>query len=162
MSDLLGITANPRETYVRKKVILTRISRILRIRQKEDADAFVLGLPKNMDGTEGDRAIITREFGYKLGEASGLPIFYQDERLTTVSAERMLIDADVRREKRKKSSIRLPPQSFCNPISTRMANNKKPLNQIDKDILLANCAKYVNIKVSRRPASKGELQWQIF
>ena len=70
--------------------------------KKEDADAFVLGLPKNMDGTEGDRAIITREFGYKLGEASGLPIFYQDERLTTVSAERMLIDADVRREKRKK------------------------------------------------------------
>ena len=61
-----------------------------------------MGLPKNMDGTEGDRAIITREFGYKLGEASGLPIFYQDERLTTVSAERMLIDADVRREKRKK------------------------------------------------------------
>ena len=54
-----------------------------------------------MDGTEGDRARITREFGDMLAEASGLPVFYQDERLTTVSAERMLIDADVRREKRK-------------------------------------------------------------
>lgn len=61
----------------------------------------MLGLPKNMDGTEGDRARITREFGDILAEASGLPVFYQDERLTTVSAERMLIDADVRREKRK-------------------------------------------------------------
>ena len=54
-----------------------------------------------MDGTEGDRAKITREFGDMLADASGLPVHYQDERLTTVSAERMLIGADVRREKRK-------------------------------------------------------------
>lgn len=74
----------------------------MRIRKKEDADAFVLGLPKNMDGTEGDRAAVTRQFGDMLEEASGLEVLYQDERLTTVSAERMLIDADVRREKRKK------------------------------------------------------------
>ncbi|MBQ9276449.1 MAG: Holliday junction resolvase RuvX, partial [Clostridia bacterium] len=51
--------------------------------------------------TEGDRALVTREFGDALQAASGLPVVYQDERLTTVSAERMLIDADVRREKRK-------------------------------------------------------------
>lgn len=103
VSDLLGITANPRETYVRKKGDMDAdIAYFCEYAKKEDADAFVLGLPKNMDGTEGDRAIITREFGDKLGEASGLSIFYQDERLTTVSAERMLIDADVRREKRKK------------------------------------------------------------
>lgn len=70
--------------------------------KREEADAFVLGLPKNMDGTEGDRAVVTRQFGDMLQEASGLPVLYQDERLTTVSAERMLIDADVRREKRKK------------------------------------------------------------
>lgn len=70
--------------------------------KKEDADAFVLGLPKNMDGTEGDRAAVTRQFGDMLEEASGLEVLYQDERLTTVSAERMLIDADVRRDKRKK------------------------------------------------------------
>lgn len=55
-----------------------------------------------MDGTEGDRAVVTREFGDMLEKASGIPVYYQDERLTTVSAERMLIDADVRREKRKK------------------------------------------------------------
>lgn len=102
VSDLLGITANPRETYWRKKGdIDADIRYFCEYAKKEDADTFVLGLPKNMDGTEGPRAEVTREFGTLLAEASGLPVVYQDERLTTVSAERMLIDADVRREKRK-------------------------------------------------------------
>ena len=56
----------------------------------------------NMDGTEGPRAELTRAFGEALREKSGLEVVYMDERLTTVSAERMLIGADVRREKRKK------------------------------------------------------------
>ncbi len=103
VSDLLGITANPRETYVRKKGDTNAdIAYFCEYAKREDADVFVLGLPKNMDGTEGDRAVVTRQFGDMLQEASGLPVLYQDERLTTVSAERMLIDADVRREKRKK------------------------------------------------------------
>ena len=103
VSDLLGITANPRETYVRKNGdINADIAYFCEYAKREEADAFVLGLPKNMDGTEGDRAVVTRQFGDMLQEASGLPVLYQDERLTTVSAERMLIDADVRREKRKK------------------------------------------------------------
>lgn len=103
VSDLLGITANPRETYVRKKDdVSADIAYFCEYAKKEDADAFVLGLPKNMDGTEGERAQVTREFGDLLEKASGFKVFYQDERLTTVSAERMLIDADVRREKRKK------------------------------------------------------------
>jgi len=59
-------------------------------------------LPINMDGTEGERALATREFADKLHEISGLPIAFIDERLTSVSAERMLIEADVRRENRKK------------------------------------------------------------
>ena len=103
VSDLLGITANPRETYVRKNGDTNAdIAYFCEYAKREEADAFVLGLPKNMDGTEGDRAVVTRQFGDMLQEASGLPVLYQDERLTTVSAERMLIDADVRREKRKK------------------------------------------------------------
>ena len=103
VSDMLGITANPRETYVRKTDdINADIAYFCEYAKKEDADAFVLGLPKNMDGTEGDRAAVTRQFGDMLEEASGLEVLYQDERLTTVSAERMLIDADVRRDKRKK------------------------------------------------------------
>lgn len=103
VSDFLGITANPRETYVRKKNdVDADIAYFCEYAKREDADAFVLGLPKNMDGTEGPRAEVTRQFGDMLEKASGIPVYYQDERLTTVSAERMLIDADVRREKRKK------------------------------------------------------------
>ena len=102
VSDLLGITANPRETYVRKKGdAASDVAYFCEYAKMEDADAFVLGLPINMDGTEGARAEVTREFGDALAAASGLEVIYQDERLTTVSAERMLIEADVRREKRK-------------------------------------------------------------
>lgn len=102
VSDLLGITANPRETYVRKKDnVAYDVAYFCDYARREDADAFVLGLPKNMDGSEGERARITREFGDMLKDASGLPVYYQDERLTTVSAERLLIEADVRRDKRK-------------------------------------------------------------
>lgn len=102
VSDLLCIGANPRETYVRKKGDMAAdIAYFCDYAKREDADMFILGLPKNMDGTEGDRARVTREFGDMLKDASGLPVVYQDERLTTVSAERMLITADVRREKRK-------------------------------------------------------------
>ena len=102
VSDMLGITANPRETYVRKgKTFEDDINYFVKYAKEEDADAFVIGLPINMDGTEGPRAEVTREFGDALKEASGLQVIYVDERLTTVSAERMLIGADVRREKRK-------------------------------------------------------------
>jgi len=60
-----------------------------------------LGLPINMDGTEGERAIATRQFGDLLANKTGLVVKYLDERLTSASAERMLIEADMRREKRK-------------------------------------------------------------
>ena len=103
VSDLMGICANPRETYVRKKDDPAADAEYFaEYAKREDADAFVLGLPKNMDGTEGPRAEITRQFGDLLKETSGLEVVYVDERLTTVSAERMLIGADVRRDKRKK------------------------------------------------------------
>ncbi len=102
VSDMLGITANPRETYVRKgKTFEDDIKYFVNYAKTEDADAFVIGLPLNMDGTEGPRVEVTREFGEALREASGLDIIYVDERLTTVSAENLLISADVRREKRK-------------------------------------------------------------
>lgn len=102
VSDLMGICANPRETYVRKGNAREDAEYFAAYAAREDADAFVVGLPRNMDGTEGPRAAVTREFGELLSKVSGLPVIYIDERLTTVSAERMLIDADVRRDKRKK------------------------------------------------------------
>ena len=63
VSDMLGITANPRETYVRKgKTFEDDINYFVKYAKEEDADAFIIGLPMNMDGTEGPRAEATREF----------------------------------------------------------------------------------------------------
>lgn len=101
VSDLLGIVANARETY--QRTTLERdIDYFVGYAKENDADTFVLGLPVNMDGTEGERVRVTREFGELLKEKSGLTVAYKDERLTTVQAEKMLISADVRRDKRKK------------------------------------------------------------
>ncbi|WP_283678631.1 Holliday junction resolvase RuvX [Lentilactobacillus sp. Marseille-Q4993] len=64
---------------------------------------FVLGLPKNMNNTLGDRAVASQEYGKKLEKKFGLPIDFEDERLTTVEASRMLTEeADISRRKRKK------------------------------------------------------------
>ena len=71
--------------------------------RERDAEKFVLGLPKNMDGTEGDRCAIVKEF---MGEVKkkypDVEVFFWDERLSTVAATRSLIEADVSRKKRKK------------------------------------------------------------
>lgn len=65
-------------------------------------EKIVVGLPLNMDGTEGDRALKARAFGELLAERSSLPVDYEDERLTTVEAEELLIEAGLSREERKK------------------------------------------------------------
>lgn len=123
VSDLMRIIANPRETYVRKDEDAD-IAYFIELAKKEEADTFVVGLPINMDGTEGPRVDICRDFGEKLREKSGLKVEYQDERLTTVTAERMLIEADVRREKRKqvidKVAATIILESYLNRMSFKI------------------------------------------
>lgn len=100
-SDIMGIIASGSETYVRKGGEEDYIY-IANFAKNLQADTIVIGLPKNMDGTEGERALLSREFGEKLKEYVDCKIVFEDERLTSKSAERMLISADVRRDKRKK------------------------------------------------------------
>ena len=123
VSDLMRIIANPRETYLRKDEDAD-IAYFIELAKKEEADTFVVGLPINMDGTEGPRVEICRAFGEKLREKSGLKVEYQDERLTTVTAERMLIEADVRREKRKqvidKVAATIILESYLNRMSFKI------------------------------------------
>lgn len=69
---------------------------------KEDIDTLVLGLPKNMNNTLGERAMITLEFKNMLEKEFGLRVVMEDERLTSVSANNILISADMSRNKRKK------------------------------------------------------------
>ena len=67
-----------------------------------NVEALVLGLPKNMNNSIGPRAEASQRYGQLVIDRFDLPVFYQDERLTTVQAERMLIANDVSRKKRKK------------------------------------------------------------
>lgn len=101
MSDIMKIIANGYETYKRvgEEQDLKYIAALVK---PNLVDEIVFGLPINMDGTEGDRVVRTREFAEKLGGlVPDVKIVFQDERLTTVTGERMLIEAGVRREKRK-------------------------------------------------------------
>lgn len=101
-SDLLGLTAQGVETIRRtsNKADLARLSELV---ARYEAEAFVIGLPKNMDGTEGTRCELVRKFAAKLSAAfpSVKQIFW-DERLSTVAAARSLMEADLSRKKRKK------------------------------------------------------------
>lgn len=101
-----GIIANGIETYQRK-TLEEDFAHIRDLVRYWSASVIVMGLPLNMDGTEGDRAIKSREFAKQLDDylvANNLKVKFEftDERLTTVSGESMLISAGVRRDKRKK------------------------------------------------------------
>ena len=99
-SDSLGIIASAHSVYTRKN--LTADAKYMAdLAQKLEADGFVLGLPLKMDGSEGQSVQMVREFASELEKYTSLPIYYQDERLTTVSAERILLEADMRRKDRK-------------------------------------------------------------
>ncbi|WP_195701258.1 Holliday junction resolvase RuvX [Companilactobacillus futsaii] len=103
-SDLLGWTAQGVEIIRinedKEEFGLDRLGEIIKEKQPT---GIVLGLPKNMNNTEGPRVEKSREYGKMVEERFHLPIDFIDERLTTVQAERMLIDeADVSRKKRKK------------------------------------------------------------
>lgn len=103
VSDPLGLTAQSVETIWRKQENKLRqtLARIEELAAEYQAEKIVLGLPKNMNNTIGERAEKTLEFREMLERRTGLPIVMWDERLTTVEAERTLMEASVRREKRK-------------------------------------------------------------
>lgn len=80
----------------------TCLDRILEIVKKEKPDEIVLGLPLHMNGDLGERGQICMEFGRVLEDESGVKVVMRDERLTTVAAEQILLEADVSRKKRKR------------------------------------------------------------
>lgn len=102
--DPLGITAQGIETIVRKEENKLRqtLARIEALVNEYGVEKIVLGFPKNMNNTIGERAEKTLEFKEKLEKRVGIPVVMWDERLSTASAERTLIENNVRREERKK------------------------------------------------------------
>jgi putative holliday junction resolvase len=99
VSDTFWSIATPLETIKRKKfgVDATALLAIVEARQ---IGGMVLGLPRNMDGSEGPRAQSTRAFARNLEELTSVPIVFWDERLSTVAAERALLEADTSRKRR--------------------------------------------------------------
>ena len=101
-SDPMGIIASGYETFTRTKNFDNDLTYISRLAEEKGCDTFVIGLPLNMDGTEGEKVAEIREFAARLAEYTTLKIVFQDERLSTVSAEKALIEGGMHREKRKK------------------------------------------------------------
>lgn len=99
VSDGFLTVATPLETIRRKKFGVDA-TRLLEIAAERSLGGFVLGLPLNMDGTEGPRCQSTRAFARNLSRLTELPISYWDERLSTVAAERALLEADTSRKRR--------------------------------------------------------------
>ncbi|MBS6194761.1 MAG: Holliday junction resolvase RuvX [Clostridiales bacterium] len=103
VSDPLGLTAQGVEIIRRKDENKLRqtLARIEELTKQYQVEKIVLGLPKNMDNTLGDRAEKSLEFKKALERRTGLAVVMWDERLTTVSANRVLMETGVRRENRK-------------------------------------------------------------
>ncbi|MCD8348517.1 MAG: Holliday junction resolvase RuvX [Lachnospiraceae bacterium] len=103
ISDPLGLTAQGIETITRTQENKLRrtLARIEELAGQYGVTEIVLGYPKNMNNTVGERAEKTMEFGEMLKRRTGLPVIMWDERLTTVAAERTLMESGVRRQNRK-------------------------------------------------------------
>lgn len=99
ISDLSWNIATPRTVITRKKFTFDAQA-LISFTEKENVGAMVIGLPINMDGSEGPRAQATRAFVRNMAEKTDLPFVFWDERLSTVAAERVLIEMDVSRKKR--------------------------------------------------------------
>lgn len=99
VSDTFLSVATPLETIRRKKFGLDA-EKLLAIVGARNIGGLILGLPRNMDGTEGPRCQSTRAFARNLARLTDLPITFWDERLSTVAAEKALLEADTTRKRR--------------------------------------------------------------
>ena len=98
MSDALFLTAQGVKTIRRSNAEIEELRKLI---QEFEVEEIVIGYPKNMNGTLGPRCALTDEFVERLRAEFGLPVELWDERLSTVAAQRTLLEADVSRGKRK-------------------------------------------------------------
>ncbi|MBR6345170.1 MAG: Holliday junction resolvase RuvX [Lachnospiraceae bacterium] len=130
LSDPLLITAQGREIIRREKTDKLRqtLARIEAIISEEDVTEIVLGLPKNMNGTEGERVELTMKFKDDLERRTGLKVTMWDERLTTVAADRYMMDAGIRRENRKQYVDEIAAvfilQGYLDMLANKAGDNK--------------------------------------
>ncbi len=121
--DPLGLTAQGITTIKRKSVVLD-IEEIAQICKKYEVETIVSGLPKNMNGTIGPQGEKVQRFCEKLKETIDLPVKMWDERLSTVAANRVMLEGDLSRSKRKKIVDKIAAtfilQGYLDSLGTRL------------------------------------------
>ena len=122
-SDALLMTAQGIET-IRRTSLEKDFNRLQELIAEHEVHELVVGMPKNMNGTKGERAEKTEEFVEKMKEVIDLPVTYWDERLSTVMAERQLIAADVSRKKRKSAIDKMAAVVILQGYLDRLQFNK--------------------------------------
>ncbi len=108
LSDEIGMLAMPLETVENARAF----ERILEVVAEKQVESIVVGMPRNMDGSYGPKAEEVRKFAERLKATVAIEIHFWDERLTTKSVERMLIEADVSRKRRKEVIDKLAAQQI--------------------------------------------------
>ncbi len=131
VSDPLFLTAQGVEIIRREKENQLRktLARIEELIGEYEVGEIVLGLPMNMNGTEGVRVELTREFQEKLERRTGLPVHLYDERMTTVMADNAMMEAGIRREDRKDYVDRIAAQLILQGYLDRRAAESKQGNE---------------------------------
>ena len=126
VSDAMLTVATPLETIRRRKFTLDA-ARILKIAEERALGGLVLGLPRNMDGSEGPRCQATRAFARNLERLTPLPITFWDERLSTVAAERALLEADTSRARRKEVIDHVAAGYILQGVLDRLAHLRRAI-----------------------------------
>ena len=126
VSDVLRSVATPVQTIQRKKFGVDA-AKLLELTTHRMITGIVLGLPMNMDGTEGPRCQATRAFARNLERLTPLPITFWDERLSTVAAERALLEADTTRKRRAEVIDHVAAGYILQGLLDRLAHMKGTL-----------------------------------
>jgi putative Holliday junction resolvase len=121
VSDTFRSVASPIETIKRTKFTADAQAVIAHI-TKRDIGGLVLGMPRNMDGTEGPRAQATRAFARNFDRLHSLPITFWDERLSTVAAEKALLEADTTRKRRSEVIDHVAASYILQGVLDRLAH----------------------------------------
>lgn len=131
VSDPLGLTAQGIETIRRPQENKLRrtLARIEELIEEYEVERIVLGYPKNMNNTIGERCLKTEEFAQMLMRRTGLPVEFEDERLTTVAAHNAMIEANVRREKRAEVVDKVAATIILESYLERLRNQQQNKNE---------------------------------
>lgn len=132
ISDALGITAQGLPT-IEIKSEQEIFPKIMEIIKEKNVDHLVFGLPRNMNGSLGPQAKKVQEYAQKFEKLSNLPVDFEDERLSTVRAEQVLLEADTSRAKRKKVIDKLAAAIFLQSYLDRKGIEKNENNKNNKN-----------------------------